>query len=131
MPIRNEIQYKDFDISFRKNPITGQLNVLKNSDAVKRALRNLILTDRFERPFRPFYGSDVRKHLFDNFDVLTESSIRDAISRAIIEHEPRVELLDVVTAARPDQHSLEVTIYFRVINEAEQQELTLVLERIR
>lgn len=131
MPIRNEVQYRDFDITFRANPITGTLNTLKNNDAIKRSLRNLILTDRFERPFRPFFGSDVRKSLFDNFDVLTESTIRDAITRAIIEHETRVELLDVVTASRPDQHSLEVTIYFRVINEAEEQELTLILERIR
>ena len=131
MPIRNELQYRDFDISFRANPITGALNVLKNNDSVKRALRNLILTNRFERPFRPFFGSDISAYLFENFDVLTESEIRDAITRAIEEQEPRVELLDVRTNASPDRHSLEVTIYFRVRNDANTDELTIVLERIR
>lgn len=131
MPIRNEVQYRDFDISFRANPITGALNVLKNNDSVKRALRSLILTNRFERPFRPFFGSDVSAYLFENFDVLTESEIRDAITRAIEEQEPRVELLDVRTNATPDRHSLEVTIVFRVKNDADVDELTIVLERIR
>lgn len=131
MPVRNELQYRDFDISFRANPITGALNVLKNNDAVKRALRSLILTNRFERPFRPFFGSDVSAYLFENFDVLTESEIRDAITRAIEEQEPRVELLDVRTSASPDRHSLEVTIVFRVKNDADVDELTIVLERIR
>jgi len=117
--------------SIRANPITGALNVLKNNDAVKRALRSLILTNRFERPFRPFFGSDVSAYLFENFDVLTESEIRDAITRAIEEQEPRVELLDVRTSASPDRHSLEVTIVFRVKNDADVDELTIVLERIR
>ena len=131
MPVRNEVQYRDFDISFRANPITGALNVLKNNDSVKRALRSLILTNRFERPFRPFFGSDVRSYLFENFDVLTESEIRDAIRRTIEEQEPRVELLDVRTQASPDRHSLQVTIFFRVRNDANTDELTIVLERIR
>jgi len=131
MPIRNEVQYRDFDISFKRNPITGALNILKNNDSVKRALRSLILTDRFERPFRPFFGSDVRASLFENFDVLTESNIRDAITRAIREQEPRVELLDVRTNASPDRNSLEVTIFFRVRNDAQADQLTVVLERIR
>ena len=131
MPIRNEVQYRDFDISFRANPITGALNVLKNNDSVKRALRSLILTNRFERPFRPFFGSDVSAYLFENFDVLTESEIRDAITRTIEEQEPRVELLDVRTNASPDRHSLEVTIFFRLRNDANTDELTIVLERIR
>jgi phage baseplate assembly protein W len=131
MPIRNEVQYRDFDITFKRNPITGALNILKNNDAVKRSLRSLILTDRFERPFRPFFGSDVRKQLFENFDVLTESTIRDNIRQTIRDHEPRVELIDVITSASPDQHSMNVTIVFRVKNESEEQTLTLLLERIR
>jgi|TARA_S200002703_G_scaffold113191_1_gene98685 phage baseplate assembly protein W len=131
MPIRNEVQYRDFDISFRANPITGALNILKNNDAVKRSLRSLILTDRFERPFRPFYGSTVRASLFENFDVLTESAVRDTIKRTIIEQEPRVELLDVRVLANEDRNLLNVTIIFRVKNDAQEDTLTVVLEGIR
>ena len=131
MPVRNEVQYRDFDITFRANPITGQLNILKNNAAVKRALRNLILTEKFERPFRPNFGSTVTQYLFENFDTLTISSIKDSIRRAIVDHEPRVELLDVRVNGRPEQNSLQVTIYFRVQNQAEPDELSLVLERIR
>ena len=131
MPVRNEVQYRDFDITFRANPITGQLNILKNNAAVKRALRSLILTDKFERPFRPSFGSTVKQSLFENIDSLTESNVKDAISRAIRDHEPRVELLEVRVNATPENNSLQVTIYFRVQNQAEPDELSLVLERVR
>ena len=131
MPVRNEVQYRDFDITFRANPITGQLNILKNNAAVKRALRSLILTDKFERPFRPSFGSTVKQSLFENIDSLTELNVKDAISRAIRDHEPRVELLEVRVNATPENNSLQVTIYFRVQNQAEPDELSLVLERVR
>jgi len=131
MPIRNEVQYRDFDITFRANPITGQLNILKNNAAVKRALRNLILTNRYERPFRPNFGSTVTESLFDNFDTLTVSNVKEAIKIAVSDHEPRVQLLDVRVNVTPDQNSMSVTIYFRVVNQAEPDELSLVLERVR
>lgn len=131
MPIRNEVQYRDFDITFRANPITGQLNILKNNVAVKRALRNLILTEKFERPFRPFFGSTVSQSLFENFDSVTAADVKDAIYLAVREHEPRVELLDVRVNPNEEQNSLKVTIFFRVLNQAEPDELTLVLERVR
>lgn len=131
MPIRNEVQYRDFDITFRANPITGQLNILKNNAAVKRALRNLILTEKFERPFRPFFGSTVTQSLFENFDSVTAADVKDAIFLAVREHEPRVELLDVRVNPNEEQNSLRVTIFFRVLNQAEPDELTLVLERVR
>lgn len=131
MPVRNEVQYRDFDITFRANPITGQLNILKNNAAIKRALRNLILTGQFERPFRPTFGSSVTQYLFENFDTLTISNIKDSIRRAISDHEPRVQLLDVRVNGNPDQNSLEVTIYFRAQNQADPDELSVVLERIR
>ena len=131
MPIRNEVQYRDLDITFRANPITGQLNILKNNAAVKRALRNLILTEKFERPFRPFFGSTVSQSLFENFDSVTAADVKDAIYLAVSEHEPRVELLDVRVNPNEEQNSLKVTILFRVVNQAEPDELTLVLERVR
>jgi uncharacterized protein len=131
MPVRNEVQYRDFDITFRANPITGQLNILKNNAAVKRALRNLILTEKFERPFRPFFGSTVTQSLFENFDSVTAADVKDAIFLAVREHEPRVELLDVRVNPNEEQNSLKVTIFFRVLNQAEPDELTLVLERVR
>ena len=131
MPVRNEVQYRDFDITFRANPITGQLNILKNNAAVKRALRNLILTEKFERPFRPFFGSTVTQSLFENFDSVTAADVKDAIFLAVREHEPRVELLDVRVNPNEEQNSLRVTIFFRVLNQAEPDELTLVLERVR
>ena len=131
MPVRNEVQYRDFDITFRANPITGQLNILKNNAAVKRALRNLILTNRYERPFRPNFGSTITESLFDNFDSLTVSNVKEAIKIAVSDHEPRVQLLDVRVNVTPDQNSMRVTIYFRVVNQAEPDELSLVLERVR
>ena len=65
-----KVANKDFDLSFRRHPSTGKLLMKKDDEAVKQSLKNLVLTNRYERPFRPEFGGDVRKRLFDNFDSI-------------------------------------------------------------
>ena len=75
--------YKDFDLNMKMHPVTGKLIVRKNSDAVKQAIKTLILTDRGERPFRPVFGSDIRYRLFDLMDPAIESMVKsDVLSLA-------------------------------------------------
>ena len=66
-----KVASKDFDLMFRRHPTTGKLLVKKGDDSIKQGLRNLVLTARYERPFRPEFGGDVRRRLFDNFTTLS------------------------------------------------------------
>jgi phage baseplate assembly protein W len=127
----NEVFYRDFDLKFIAHPITGKLILKKNSESVKQAVKNLILTNLSERPYRPLYGSSIRGQLFELFTPMTEDNIRSAIRVALNNYEPRVELLDIRFGGDPDRNSLEIAIVFRPVNSVSPEVLTINLERIR
>jgi phage baseplate assembly protein W len=107
---------KDFDLAFRAHPSTGKLLVKKGDDAVKQGLKNLLLTNRYERPFRPEFGGDVRKRLFDNFDTVFATDYENQITTAIKNYEPRVVLPEtggVVVSENRDSNQLYITVRFR------------------
>ena len=79
-----------------------KLIIKKNDEAIKQALKNLILTNLFERPFRPLFGSDITKTLFENYDPITESNLETFILTAIQNYEPRVIVSDINIFADPD-----------------------------
>lgn len=87
--------YKDFPLAFRVNPITKDIPLSKNEDAVKKALLNLLKTQKGTRPFRPDFGVNLQKFLFEPADYETEVSINDEIARAIQIYEPRVTVIQI------------------------------------
>ena len=130
-PTLNQVVYKDVDTLFDIHPVTRKLNVLTNNAAVARSVKNLVLTNKGERPYQPFLGCDVRNKLFELNDGLIESEVEGVISDVINQYEPRAELISVVANIKPDQHSVEVTITFRVINQQDPVSINLMLERVR
>ena len=130
-PIINQVVYKDFDTLFDIHPVTRKLNVLTNEDAVIRSVKNLVLTNKGERPYQPFLGCDVRNRLFELNDGFTEDEVVENIQEVIGEYEPRAELIDVIANVRPDQNSVDVTITFRVINQTEISTVNILLEKVR
>ena len=131
MPVVNNVVYKDFDTLFAAHPVTGKLNTLTNNSAVARALKNLILTNKGERPYQPMLGSDVTAQLFELNDGLVESNLDTAITEVIKNYEPRAELLSVFVDAENDQHLITVDITFRVVNQIDPITINVMLERIR
>lgn len=127
----NTIVYKDFDLAMRAHPVTGKLFVKKNDDSLIQAIKNLILTNQYERPFRSDFGSSIQDELFENYSSETESSIRYNISTAIENYEPRVELIDIRFVGDPDRNSLGVSIIFRGKNSTNISEANISLDRIR
>ena len=83
MPRTNAVVYKDFDISFTTHPVTRKLNVLKNDLAVARSVKNLILTNKNERPYQLNVGSNVRNRLFEPADSFTGQKIRSDITEKV------------------------------------------------
>ena len=128
---KRENLYADFNTAFDIHPNKLDLVLSTNEDAVKRSIRNLLLTNRGEKLFNPTYGSDVRGLLFENISPQTESAMREYIELSIQNFEPRANLLEVLVSALPDDNTYAVTIVFSVINRTEPITLDLLLNRIR
>ena len=124
--------FKDISLSFEPHPITKDLTVIKNANAIKRSIRNIVQTIPGERFFNPILGSDVRSSLFEFVDFGTASVIQKEITTAIENFEPRVYNIQVEAIARPDDNEFEVNIYFDIIGqEFPTQEFTFMLEATR
>jgi phage baseplate assembly protein W len=123
--------YSDLDLDFIAHPTTGDIVKKTGVDAVKRSLRNLLLTNFYDRPFRSYIGSNVQKILFDNANPLTEQFLRDAIEEVIRNYEPRVRVGDILVKFYPDKNGYVTTINFVVLNSNTPVTFNLFLERIR
>lgn len=128
---KKRVLYADFGRDMIEHPVTGDVSRKINEDAVKESIRNLVLTDRGEKPFQPLVGCDVRKLLFDNFVPETSLLIKEAIISTLNTYEPRAEIISVNVDPKPDNNSFGVSIVFRVINNTEATRLDLILNRIR
>ena len=125
--------FKDINLSFEPHPVTKDLTVLRNENAIKRSVRNIVQTIPTERFFNSILGSDVRNLLFDNYvDFGTASVIEDQIRIAIQNFEPRVDNLQVNVNPKPDENEFEVNVLFDIIGqEFPAQDFTFILQATR
>lgn len=123
--------YSDLTTNFNIHPIKGDLVLLKDSEAVKRSIRNLILTDPYERFFNPTIGSGINASLFENMSRDTETILRIKISETIENFEPRANLLNVKVKALPDENAYSVNIVFSINNNLQPVQLDFILRRVR
>ena len=131
MPIQDNTFFSDFNMSFATHDTTKDLSVLKNENSVKQAIKNLILTDVFERPFQPGIGCNIRNVLFELFSPQTSDRAKTYIRETIEQYEPRASIKDISVSPNVDQNSLAATIKFSIINTVEIQNLTVLVDRIR
>lgn len=127
---KKTVNYSDFR-SDLLHPAYGDLVVIQNEDAIIRSIKNILLTDFYERPFRPRFGADLKALLFENISAVTELQIKNAITNAIQNYEPRATLEQVYVVAAPDQNAYNVTIVFSVINKIDPIIFTVILNRVR
>ena len=124
--------FKDISLSFEPHPITKDLQVLKNENAIRRSVRNIVETIPTERFFNSLLGSDVRRSLFEFVDFGTASVIQGQIEVAIDNFEPRVENVIVDVEPIPDDNTFNVTVTFDIIGqEFPTQEYSFLLEATR
>ena len=124
--------YRDIALSFETNAATKDVIVKKDVDAVKQSVKNLILTNHFERPFHPEIGSGITNLLFEPLDPITANSLSRVIGEVITNFEPRAQVVSIDARPNAEANSYEVTIDFRVINvPGELVSLTTMLERSR
>ncbi len=123
--------FRDFDIGMKTHPVTGKLVIKKNSESIRQAVKNLILTNKFERPFRPNFGSDIASRLFDLYDPSTDENIKFDVRIAMENYEPRAELLDVGVFSDPDSNEIRINVVFRPLNSTVPTNAVITLERAR
>ena len=117
MKTRISRSFKDISLSFTPHPVTKDLTVIKDANAIKRSVRNLVQTIPRERFFNPNLGTDIRGSLFDFVDFGTASVIQQQIQTTIENYEPRVDNLEIEVLPRPDQNEFEVNIYFDIVGQ--------------
>lgn len=123
--------FADIDASFTPNPVTGDLTLRTDEQAIKFAVRSLILTNYYERPFRSNIGSPVNSLMFDNIGPNFKIILRQSIIDVINNFEPRVDVLDVIVDDSPDNNRVYITIIFRIKNTERPLEVGLTLTRTR
>ena len=126
-----KVVYRDFFTDFSMHSSTGELNTKTNEEAVKQSVRNLLLTDKYERPMQPTLGCQLKGMLFENYTPETQVAIKQVVSDCISYYEPRASLIDVVVVPEMDGTSVAVTVTFGIINKPEPVNLDIVLERMR
>lgn len=123
--------YKDFDLRFHRHPLTGDVAAVTDDEAVKASVRNIVSSNRSEKPFKPRFGGDVYALLFENWNPLTATAFAMNIKDEILRHEPRAEDVEVELTDRTDENAIEVTVYFRISNFNEPLTVTQFLHRTR
>lgn len=123
--------YSDFKKNLEISPVSSDLTVNKDEDAVKESIKNLILTDRGERLMQPNIGGHINAMLFENITPGTLKLIEDRVRSTIELHEPRAELQDVVVSSNIDDNTVVVKIVFYIRNVQQPITLDVFLERTR
>ena len=132
MKTRISRSFKDINLSFKPHPVTKDLTILKNANAIKRSVRNLVETIPRERFFNSLLGTDIRDSLFKNFTNATVTIIEDQIRQTIGNFEPRVSNLAIEVDAIPDGNQINVKVLFDITGlDVPTQQFTFILEPTR
>jgi phage baseplate assembly protein W len=128
---RNTRTFSDLDLNFTAHPVTKDIALRYDENAVKTSLRNLILTSNFERPFHSEIGSPIKRLLFEPATPMLAVVMKRAIVDLVNNFEPRVQLLNVDVYVAEDSNAIRVTIEFKIINTERPISFEIALERTR
>jgi phage baseplate assembly protein W len=128
---RNTRTFSDLDLNFTAHPVTKDIVRKYDEEAIKASVKNLILTQNFERPFHSDIGSQIRGLLFEPATPMLNILLKRVITDTITNYEPRVKLNEVGITFSPDDHEIYVRIYFTIINTTRPIQVDLILTRTR
>ena len=124
-------QYKDLDLHFTAHPVKKDVVKHVNEMAVINSVKNLILTNHYERPFQPDVGSNIQRLLFENMDNITASSIQREIAQTINNYEPRIVVQSIQVSPDFDNNSYNIGMQFYIVNRTEPISIQFFLQRTR
>ena len=124
--------FKDINLSFKRHPVTNDLVVIKNEDAIKKSVKNIIFTILGEKPYMPLFGSSVNNSLFELSNPLDHVRISDEIQSTLLNYEPRISNIQVTVSNYPDSHELNATIQYDITGMASpSQTVNVILQPAR
>ena len=123
--------YSDIDFTFTKKPVTNDVALSYDTQAVLRSIRNLLLTKHYDRLFNPDLGSNIEALLFDNMSDMTANSLQREITAVIERYEPRAILKSVTVSAQEEKNAYNISISFYIENATQSTTATILLERNR
>lgn len=124
-------EFTDIDLNFIIHPVKKDINILKNEKAIINAVKNIILTNHYEKPFFPDYGSNVRKLLFENVDITITAALENEIRQCLKNFEPRITIISANVIPNFDSNSFNVRLQFYVTNITEPLTIEFTLQRLR
>ena len=107
--------FKDINLSFKRHPVTNDVVVIRDEDAIKRSVKNIIFTILGEKPFEPNFGSVINESLFELSTELNEMRISDEIKSSLITYEPRIDNIIVNVSVYPDSNELNCTVQYDIV----------------
>ena len=107
--------FKDINLSFKRHPVTNDVVTVRNEDAIKRSVKNIIFTILGEKPFSPNFGSVISESLFDLNTSLSEIRVSDEISASLLNHEPRIDNIVVTVSISPDTHEINCIVQYDIV----------------
>jgi len=124
-------QYKDLDLNFLIHPVRKDINKHKDEMAVINSIKNLMMTNHYERPFQPDLGSNVRRLLFENLDKITAISMDREIRQVVENYEPRAQIKTLDILPDVDNNGFSVRMEFYIMNMTDPVTINFFLERVR
>ena len=121
--------FKDLSMTFKSNPLNGDLIGLKDANAIARSVTNIVMTYPGEKFFQPDFGSNIRALLFEQMNPITVERIKSEVLEAVARHEPRAQVIGVSVEAQEEQNRYLVSVVFNVASESEPQRLETVFTR--
>ena len=107
--------FKDINLSFKRHPVTNDVVVIRDEDAIKRSVKNIIFTILGEKPFEPNFGSVINESLFDLNTSLNEIRVADEISASLRNYEPRISNIDATVTVAPDTNEMNCTVQYEIV----------------
>jgi len=123
--------WRDLDLSLKLHPIRNDIMPLKDDNAIKNAVKNLLISNFYERPFSRDKGANLRALLFEPADSITEISLKENIRRVIRKYEQRVLIKNIEVQFMDDQNSYRITVNFKIKENDTRQDVEIVLRRLR
>ncbi len=123
--------YRDINLAFEKHPLTGDVVSATDVEAIKKSLRNLVMTNLYDVPFNPEKGTLLNGSLFENFTPITTEFLKTKIKEMVDLYEPRIQVQKIVIFQKEDQNALEVTIHFKILDLNRFEDITIFVERTR
>ncbi|MCG7944874.1 MAG: GPW/gp25 family protein [Candidatus Thiodiazotropha taylori] len=123
--------YKDFDISFNANPLTGDLGTKTDINAINQSLRSLIQTSYYERPFQPWVGSKIRKILFEPADYISMNDLKSSLEEVIGNYEQRVVITNLAVEDLSEMNAYKISITYQINTQTDPIYVDVVLKRLR